>query len=58
MLLNTGIVIFSFFFLSHFAPVAGKIETLQHTMILSHHHKNNQDSIYELFIVYVEETNV
>ena len=52
MLLSTGI------FLSHFAPVAGKIETLQHTMILSHHHKNNQDSIYELFIVYVEETNV
>ena len=41
------------FLFSHFAPVTQEKDALQR-MMTSHYHGNNQDSIYELYAVYVE----
>ena len=55
---NIGVAILQYIFLSHFAPVTGKSETLQQMMILSRYHGSNQDSLYKLSVVYVEKTKV
>ena len=40
-----------YFCISHFAPITREIETLQHIVVLSHYHGNNQDTIQELSVV-------
>ena len=44
----------SIFCISHFAPVTQEKYALQRMMTLYHYYGNNQDSIYELYVVYVE----
>ena len=41
------------FWFSYFATVTLEKDALQRMMTLSHYHGNNQDSIYELYVVYV-----
>ena len=43
---------------SYCASIIGKSESLQHMMVLPRYHGNNQESIYELSVDYVEETKV
>ena len=44
----------SIFCISHFVPVTQEKYALQRMMTLYHYYGNNQDSIYELYVVYVE----
>ena len=54
---NTGVVIFLFLLISLCPSYRGN-ERLQKMMIMSRYHGNNQDSIYELSVVFVEEIKV